>query len=111
MRLLRSIAGGHAYATATCVIPEIMRAVGCKQAERLLWEYLEALGDSHRAQLDYVEAIRSGSIGSIKAKEKALKGMTDRVRAARRAFEQHAAEHKCCPTPVQIDSQQGRKAR
>jgi hypothetical protein len=87
-----------------------MATAGCKQAERLLWEYLEALGDSHRAQLDYVEAIRSGSIGSIKAKEKAVKGMTDSVRAARRAFEQHAAEHKCCPTPLQINSEPGRKA-
>jgi len=110
MRRPRLIAGGHAYATATCGIREIMATVGCKQAERLLWEYLEALGNSHRAQLDYVEAIRTGSIGTIKAKEKAVKVMTDRVRAARRAFEHHAAEHACCPAPLRVNSESDQKA-
>jgi hypothetical protein len=100
---------GALHTIAATEIAQIMANVGCKQAERLLWEYLQSLADSNGAQLEYIEAIRSGSTGSIRAKEKASKGMTDRVRDARNAFEEHAAEHACCPSPMEALPHPGRK--
>ena len=90
-------------------IAQIMAKVGCKQAEGLLWEYLEALGDSNRAHLEYIEAIRSGSTGSIRAKERVSKGMANRICEARRAFEKHASEHACCPRPGHTRPHSGRQ--
>jgi len=72
-----------------------MATVGCRQAERLLWEYVEALGDSHRAYADYIRAIRSSPTASLKAMDKSVKQRMASVRNARRAFEGHAREHGC----------------
>ena len=72
-----------------------MAAVACRQATRLLWEYVEALGESNRAHADYVEAIRLGSRASIRKTEKVLKERADSVKNARQAFQEHAREHGC----------------
>ena len=72
-----------------------MATVRCRQAERLLWAYVEALGDSNRAYTEYVRTIRSGSIGSIRAMDKSLREKMEVVRQTRRAFEEHAREHGC----------------
>jgi hypothetical protein len=101
--------GGALLNLAAPEIAQIMANVGCKHAERLLWKYLEALGESNRAQLDYIEAIRSGSTGSIRAKARISKGMANRICQAREAFEKHASEHACCLRPGLIRPLPGRK--
>jgi len=45
--------------------------------------------------MDYLQAIRSGTTGSIKAMEKVVNGKLEDVRIARLAFEEHARDHGC----------------
>jgi len=81
-------------------ISENMAALGCKQAERLLWVYLEALGDSGRTHGDFVRAIQTGPTDLISVMGKQMKLSVARVAEAREAFQEHNEEHRCCPDTV-----------
>src|SRR5690349_14208978 len=75
----------------------LMAALGCRVAERLLWEYIAALGDSDTAHRAYVDAIRTGPASAISVMEKRMKAAMAEVQQASRAFQEHSREHGCCP--------------
>jgi hypothetical protein len=77
-----------------------MAKLGCRQAERLLWVYLEALGESGRTHGDFVRAIQTGPTDLISVVVKRMKLSVARVGEAREAFQEHNLEHKCCPDSV-----------
>ena len=79
---------------------EIMVALGCKHAERLLWAYLGALGESGKAHSAFVHAIHTGPTNLINEMSKKLKLTVAAVSHARAAFQQHSQEHGCCSDPV-----------
>src|SRR5689334_8482085 len=72
-----------------------MATVRCRQAERLLWAYVEALGDSNKAYTNYIRTLGCLPKGSIKAMERLVREKMLAVRRARHAFEEHAREHGC----------------
>src|SRR5215831_5034805 len=81
-------------------IAEKMAALGCSQAERLVWAYLGALGDSGKAYSEFVRAIESGPTGLIASMSKKMKVAIAGVTHARSAFQQHCKEHDCCSPAV-----------
>lgn len=81
-------------------IAENMAALGCRQAERLLWAYLGALGESGKAYSDFVRAIHSGPTHLINDMAKKMKMAVSAVGDARAAFQQHSKEHGCCAETV-----------
>src|SRR6476661_501104 len=74
-----------------------MAALGCRIAERLLWDYLAALGDSDTAHRAYVDAIKNGPSSAITVMGKRMKAAITVVEQASRAFQEHSREHGCCP--------------
>src|SRR5215472_13968151 len=81
-------------------IAEKMAALGCRQAERLLWAYLGALGDSGRAYSDFIRAIHSGPTDLITERAKKMKLAVAAVSDARSVFQKHSKEHGCCSESV-----------
>ena len=74
-----------------------MAALGCRIAERLLWEYIAALGNSDTAHRAYVDAIKNGPSSAITVMGKRMKAAMADVEQASRAFQEHSQEHGCCP--------------
>ena len=74
-----------------------MAALGCRIAERLLWEYIAALGNSDTAHRAYVDAIKTGPASAITVMGKRMKAAIADVEQASRAFQEHSREHGCCP--------------
>src|SRR5690242_18967576 len=81
-------------------IVENMAALVCRQAERLLWAYLGALGDSGRAYSDFVRAIHSGPTDLINDMSKKMKLAVAAGSEARSAFQHHSKLHGCCSESV-----------
>src|ERR1041385_1865749 len=74
-----------------------MAALGCRIAERLLWEYIASLGESERAHRAYVEAIREGPPAAIPVMAKHMKAAATGVEEARRKFRHHSRDQGCGP--------------
>jgi hypothetical protein len=93
------ITAGIVASNWTCYIgvTNLMSALGCRIAERLLWDYITALGDSDNAHKAYVDAIRTGPSSAIPAMSRRLDAAVAAVEEARRAFQEHSREHGCCP--------------
>ena len=66
----------------------------CRVAEKLLLEYLGALGDSNQVHLKYLKKLKSGDAGVLQG---ALKDQTRQVRDAREALQSHLMSHDCVP--------------
>src|SRR5262245_15251396 len=81
-------------------IIENMAALGCKQAERLLWAYLSALGEWGKTYRDFVRAIQTGPTKLITVRMKEMKKGVASIAAARTEFQQHCKEHSCCSPSV-----------
>jgi hypothetical protein len=73
----------------------IMATLGCSAAERLLRAYLHALGDSNKTTGDYVRAMENGRPANVQDKAKIATDSTDRLQAAREAFQMHRRKHRC----------------
>ena len=79
---------------------EKMAALECRQAARLLWAYLGALGDWDKTHRDFVRAIDTGPTQLITSKMKEMKKSISAIAAARTAFQRHAKEHGCASLAV-----------
>jgi hypothetical protein len=73
----------------------IMATLECSAAERLLHAYLLAIRDSNKANGDYVRALETGPLKLVRAKAKIATDLTDRLQAARQAFQLHRRRHRC----------------
>ena len=73
----------------------IMATLRCSAAERLLRAYLQAIRDSNKANRDYARALKQGSPTQVRAKARIARDVTDRLRAARQAYQLHKRRHRC----------------
>ena len=73
----------------------IMATLGCSAAERLLRAYLRAIRDSNRANREFARVLESGPRAQARIKAKVAAEATDRLQAARQAFQLHKRRHRC----------------
>ena len=74
---------------------EIMATLGCSVAEKLLRSYLQAIHELNRVGQAYVHAAENGLPAQARSQAKLAADSTDRLQAAREAYQRHIRKHRC----------------